>query len=80
MLLICSLPQQQVRKREAELVLLENKLERKKDKKQSINEHHKRAKRELETIEVGDIRVKCSFIYVSGRYVSLLVNNVRVCC
>ncbi len=45
--------QQQIRKKEAELVQLENKLERNKDQKLFMTEFLKNVKQELENTEVG---------------------------
>lgn len=53
-ILLCwSLSQQQIRKKESELVQLENKLERNKDEKQYMTEMLKNVKQELDNTEVG---------------------------
>lgn len=53
MLLIGSLPHQQIRKKETELAQLENKLERNTDQKRLTTEFLKNVKQELENTEVG---------------------------
>lgn len=62
-------PQQQIRKKEMELVQLDNKLERHREQKQTLTEFFKNVKQELDSTEVGVLEY---IVY------SICVRQVRV--